>query len=192
MKIVFIKIKAYVSPEVLNPFQTSYSGKQSDSWSLGIILYTLLVGRYPFHHPTIANMFARIARGKFQVPMPISLSLDARTLLRSLIRVKPEERLRPEEILAHNWFRQNENESRPRNHYHGSGSLRMSMMATYALNNTKNGSQSQLSSINPLMINSIGLSSSTSNATKNSPFDDSGRDDCCVPQLPETNCSKLF
>lgn len=185
MKFFCFGIKAYVSPEVLNPFQTSYSGKLSDSWSLGIILYTLLVGRYPFHHPTIANMFARIARGKFQVPMPITLSLDARTLLRSLIRVKPEERLRPEEILAHNWFRQNENESRPRNYYHGSGNLRMSMMASFAIKNSKNGSQSQLAAINPLMINKIGLSSSSSNATKNSPLDDSGRDDCCVPQLPE-------
>lgn len=60
---------AYVSPEVLNPLQTSYSGRLSDSWSLGIILFTLLIGRYPFHHPTIANMFARISRGNFKYPI---------------------------------------------------------------------------------------------------------------------------
>lgn len=99
---------AYVSPEVLNPGQNSYSGRLSDSWSLGIILFTLLVGRYPFHHPTITNMFARIARGKFQIPPSIMLSLDAKLLLRSLIRVKPEERLLPDEILAHNWLKQTE------------------------------------------------------------------------------------
>lgn len=143
-------------------------------------------------------MFARIARGKFQVPMPISLSLDARTLLRSLIRVKPEERLRADEILAHNWFRQNENESRPNSHH--ATSVRMMMMATYATNNSAtkhSGLQSQLAAINPLMISKIGGQSSlsstatttsvnrpTNNATKDS-LDDSGRDDCCVPQLPE-------
>lgn len=173
---------------MLNPFQTSYSGKLSDSWSLGIILYTLLVGRYPFHHPTIANMFARIARGKFQVPMPISLSMDARILLRSLIRVKPEERLRADEILAHNWFRQNENESRQ----HAS-SVRMMMTATYATNSaTKYGLQNQLAAtISPLIISKIGLSSSSSSTTTNNndntkdSLNDSGRDDCCVPQLPE-------
>lgn len=116
---------------MLNPLQTYYSGKLSDSWSLGIILYTLLVGRYPFHHPTIANMFARISRGKFHVPTSISLSLDARTLLRSLIRIKADERLLPHEILEHNWFRQNEHESVARlmhlqsayNQQHANGSL---------------------------------------------------------------------
>ncbi|CAF1008652.1 unnamed protein product [Brachionus calyciflorus] len=102
---------AYVSPEVLNPSQTSYSGRLSDSWSLGIILYTLLIGRYPFHHPTITNMFAKIARGRFQIPPSISLSLEAKLLLRSLIRVKPEERLLPSEILAHCWLKQTESEN---------------------------------------------------------------------------------
>ncbi|RNA32699.1 tribbles -like protein [Brachionus plicatilis] len=96
---------AYVSPEVLNPSQSSYSGRLSDSWSLGIILYTLLIGRYPFHHPTITNLFAKIARGRFQVPPSVPLSLEGKLLLRSLIRVKPEERLYPSEILSHSWLK---------------------------------------------------------------------------------------
>lgn len=150
---------AYVSPEVLNPCQISYSGKLSDSWSLGIILYTLLVGRYPFHHPTIANMFAKIARGKFQVPMPISLSMDARILLRSLIRVKPEERLLPHEILAHNWFRNNENERHV---------VRMMMVGAPSGNKFLKTCNNNESIVKPaLKIES----------------NDASTDDCCVPQL---------
>ena len=36
---------AYVCPEMLQP--GSYSGKVADMWSLGINIYTLLVGHYP-------------------------------------------------------------------------------------------------------------------------------------------------
>lgn len=99
---------AYVSPEVLNTHQSKYSGKLSDSWSLGIVLFTLLLGRYPFHHQTITTMFAKIARAKFQIPPSTGLSLDAKTLLRSLIRLNPSERLLPSEILTHNWLKQSE------------------------------------------------------------------------------------
>ena len=95
-----------MSPEVLDPNHKSYSGKASDAWSLGIVLFTLLLGRYPFHHQTITTMFAKIARGKFQIPPSTGLSVDAKILLRSLIRLKPEERLLPDEILAHNWLKQ--------------------------------------------------------------------------------------
>ena len=62
---------AYVSPEVLSPSQASYSGRLSDSWSLGIVLYTLLFGRYPFHHQTITHMFAKVCH-----LFPLSLSLN--------------------------------------------------------------------------------------------------------------------
>lgn len=99
---------AYVSPEVLNTSQLKYSGKLSDSWSLGIVLFTLLLGRYPFHHQNITTMFAKIARAKFQIPPSTGLSIDAKTLLRSLIRLKPSERLLPSEIISHNWLKQNE------------------------------------------------------------------------------------
>lgn len=92
---------AYVSPEILNPSGV-YSGKQADVWSLGVILYTMLVGRYPFHDAELAKLFAKIRQGLFVVPE--SLSPLAKCLLYSILRVDPSERLTTEEILCHPWF----------------------------------------------------------------------------------------
>jgi tribbles-like protein len=92
---------AYVSPEILN-VSSSYSGKQADVWSLGVMLYTMLVGRYPFHDPDPATLFSKIRRG--QCCLPESLSPRAKCLLRSLLRKEPWDRLTAAEVLIHPWF----------------------------------------------------------------------------------------
>ncbi|KYO45169.1 tribbles-like protein 1 isoform B [Alligator mississippiensis] len=92
---------AYVSPEILNTTGT-YSGKSADVWSLGVMLYTLLVGRYPFHDSDPSTLFSKIRRGQFCIPDYVSPK--ARCLIRSLLRREPSERLTAPEILLHPWF----------------------------------------------------------------------------------------
>lgn len=92
---------AYVSPEILKA-GSNYSGKAADMWSLGVILYTMLVGRYPFNDSEHANLFAKIQRCQFVVPD--CLSSKARCLIRSLMRRDPAERLTSEDIFYHPWF----------------------------------------------------------------------------------------
>ncbi|CAF1610833.1 unnamed protein product [Rotaria magnacalcarata] len=91
----------YACPEIVLNRQM-YSGKFADSWSLGIILYTMLFGRYPFCDRTLVGLFIKIGRCRPDIPRAISIK--ARSLLRSLIRVKPDERLLPQDILGHVWF----------------------------------------------------------------------------------------
>ncbi|KAM9307825.1 tribbles homolog 1 [Gastrophryne carolinensis] len=92
---------AYVSPEILNTTGT-YSGRSADVWSLGVMLFTLLVGRYPFHDSDPSSLFSKIRRGQFCIPDHVSPK--ARCLIRSLLRREPSERLAAEEILLHPWF----------------------------------------------------------------------------------------
>ncbi|XP_025090474.1 tribbles homolog 2-like [Pomacea canaliculata] len=94
---------AYVSPEILFSSEAGYSGKLADVWSLGVMLYTMLVGRYPFHDPQPMALFGKIRRGQFHIPD--SVSPKAKCLIRCLLRRNPAERLASNEIISHPWFR---------------------------------------------------------------------------------------
>ncbi|KAK6186972.1 hypothetical protein SNE40_006227 [Patella caerulea] len=93
---------AYVSPEILNATGT-YSGKAADMWSLGVMLYTILIGRYPFHDTQPAALFGKIRRGQFNIPN--MLSSRAKCLIKTLLRRDPSERLTAEQVLEHPWFK---------------------------------------------------------------------------------------
>uniref|UniRef100_A0A8C5RC98 Protein kinase domain-containing protein n=1 Tax=Laticauda laticaudata TaxID=8630 RepID=A0A8C5RC98_LATLA len=91
---------AYVGPEILS-CKGSYSGKAADIWSLGVALYTLLVGCYPFQGTKPILLFGKICRGRFTVPS--DLSPKAQCLIRCLLRRDPAERLTASGILLHPW-----------------------------------------------------------------------------------------
>jgi tribbles-like protein len=93
---------AYVAPELLTSVNGRYSGRAADCWSLGVILYTMLVGRYPFHDADPSLLFGKIKRGFFQIPN--SVTPTAKCLIKSLLRKNPEERLTTEDLLASSWF----------------------------------------------------------------------------------------
>ena len=92
---------AYVSPEILHSCG-GYSGKAADIWSLGVMLYTMIVGRYPFHDTEPSVLFSRIRSGHFTIPDTISSK--GKCLIRSMMRREPTERLTAHEILEHPWF----------------------------------------------------------------------------------------
>jgi len=96
---------AYVSPEILKA-NTQYSGKAADMWSLGVILYTMLVGRYPFNDSEHVSLFAKISRGQYVVPE--CLSAKARCIIKALLRRDPDERISSSDILSHPWLRQDD------------------------------------------------------------------------------------
>lgn len=91
---------AYICPEKLQA--DSYSGKGADLWSLGVILYTLLVGNYPFFDSTPQELFSKVCDGYYQIPEHVSYL--ARYLISSLLTYDPSKRVPAVAILDHPWF----------------------------------------------------------------------------------------
>ena len=98
---------AYVSPEMLQP--GSYSGQGADVWSLGVILYTVLVGHYPFFDSSPLHLFSKVRSGYYQVPSHVSEL--ARSLISSLLAYEPENRVPAWAVLEHPWFKHASNAS---------------------------------------------------------------------------------
>ena len=45
-----------------------YSGKASDMWALGVVLYTMLFGQFPFYDSVPHELFRKIKSAEFVIP----------------------------------------------------------------------------------------------------------------------------
>lgn len=88
---------AYVAPEVLAA--PAYDGFAADMWSLGVVLYVLLTGHYPFQATAPAELFALITSGA-PPPIPDTLSPAAARVLAALLHRDPAQRPTAAALLA--------------------------------------------------------------------------------------------
>ena len=97
---IFCGTPSYMAPEIVNKLM--YNGHATDVWALGILLYVLLHGCFPFKGVDDKDLFRRIGKGKFDVNE--SLSKECRTLLHGILKVNPSERINTNQILQSPWF----------------------------------------------------------------------------------------
>ncbi len=69
----------------------SAHGLEADVWSVGCMLYTLLVGRPPFDMQGVKNTLNKVISAEYQTPD--YLSPEAKHLIKSLLKKTPSERL---------------------------------------------------------------------------------------------------
>uniref|UniRef100_A0AAY5F0B8 non-specific serine/threonine protein kinase n=1 Tax=Electrophorus electricus TaxID=8005 RepID=A0AAY5F0B8_ELEEL len=89
----------YASPEIVNG--RPYKGPEVDSWSLGVLLYTLVHGTMPFDGLDYKSLVRQISTGDYHKPAKPS---DACGLIRWMLMVNPERRATLEEIASHWWL----------------------------------------------------------------------------------------
>ncbi|PIK59745.1 polo-like kinase [Apostichopus japonicus] len=89
----------YIAPEVLTKKGHSF---EVDTWSLGCIMYTLLVGKPPFETTSLKETYQKIRSNDYHIPSNISLS--ARALISRLLQKDPTKRPNMAAILKDDFF----------------------------------------------------------------------------------------
>jgi len=91
---------AYTAPEILLAHE--YDGQLADVWSLGILIYVMLAGRFPFQGATRAELSRNVLRGSFATPS--GLSREPESLLRRVLVLDPHQRYSIEHVRVHPWM----------------------------------------------------------------------------------------
>lgn len=91
----------YIAPEVLSDAR-GYNGSKSDIWSMGVILYVMLVGYLPFDQPSIDALYRAICTASFEYPAHVKPL--AKDLINGILRTDPMQRMTIAEIRKHPWM----------------------------------------------------------------------------------------
>ena len=84
----------YVAPEVMK--RRDYDGQAADVWSSGILLYLMLLRRYPFDAATHEQLQEVICKGDIQFPQAKidngQVPMSAVKLIKQMLNLDPQQR----------------------------------------------------------------------------------------------------
>jgi len=84
-----------MAPEIVS--KVEYSGPPADIWALGVLLYALLCGKFPFRGSNDKELYTNIC--KQELHFPEHVSSQARYFLNKLFQKDPDQRLTAKDIL---------------------------------------------------------------------------------------------
>ena len=85
---IFCGTSSYMAPEIVR--KQEYTGFASDIWALGVVLYVMLTGRFPFKAKTEKELFSRILVGNY-LP-PACMGFETKHLVAKMLTVDPQKR----------------------------------------------------------------------------------------------------
>ncbi|KAI8636490.1 kinase-like domain-containing protein [Parasitella parasitica] len=99
----------YAAPEIVQSL--GYDGRLTDTWSIGIIIYALLVGYLPFSYDVnrgekVSHLFHRIVLAQVKWPQNDNISPEAKEVVEQILVRNPEKRMQLDQIALLPWFTQ--------------------------------------------------------------------------------------
>ncbi|XP_045803718.1 serine/threonine-protein kinase GRIK2-like [Trifolium pratense] len=79
----------------------TYHGKASDTWAVGVTLYCMILGEYPFLGDTLQDTYDRIVNNPIEIPDDVNPQL--KNLIEGLLCKDPEQRMTLPEVAEHVW-----------------------------------------------------------------------------------------
>jgi len=91
----------YCAPECLCRVQ--YDGRQSDVWSMGVILYAMVTGEHPWNISNTSIMLRQILKGAYTIPAFVSSA--CKDLITKMMQVNPKDRITVDDVMKHPWLK---------------------------------------------------------------------------------------
>ncbi|KAK9079084.1 hypothetical protein SSX86_000754 [Deinandra increscens subsp. villosa] len=79
----------------------TYHGKAADTWAVGVTLYCMILGRYPFLGDTLQDTYDKIVNDC--VWLPVGMNPLLKNILEGLLCKEPAQRLTLEMVAVHPW-----------------------------------------------------------------------------------------
>ncbi|KAM3141197.1 hypothetical protein pb186bvf_006582 [Paramecium bursaria] len=98
----FVGTLEYLAPEII--IQNGHD-QQVDWWSLGILLYEMVIGKTPFFAMNQNQLLRSIVQQDLVFPAKPQISQECKDLIQNLLKKSPNERLNgAQKIKSHPWF----------------------------------------------------------------------------------------
>ncbi|OMJ72517.1 hypothetical protein SteCoe_29039 [Stentor coeruleus] len=95
----------YIAPEILDGSHGhSY---EVDTWSLGVLIYTMLIGKPPFETNDVKLTYRRIKMNAYSFPEQVPVSKEARDMISEILINDPAARPSLDDLLAHPFLTKN-------------------------------------------------------------------------------------
>ena len=90
----------YIAPEILEGKSVGHS-YEVDFWAIGVIIYTLIIGRPPFETEDVKETYKRIQDNNYNFPNHIYISAEGRDIVEKILIMNPVDRLNLEGMRNH-------------------------------------------------------------------------------------------
>lgn len=94
----------YCPPELIS--EGAFKADPSfDVWSLGVLLFKLVFGEYPFNAQDLKEVKKLIVEGKFKFPTGVEVSAICKTAIKLFLTKDYKKRPKLYDVASHPWFK---------------------------------------------------------------------------------------
>ena len=95
----------YIAPEILE--QKEGHSFEVDSWSIGVILYVLIIGKPPFESGNVKQTYKKVRLNNYTFPDTVKISKNAMNLISNILVASPQKRFTLDQIIKHDFMTRN-------------------------------------------------------------------------------------